>query len=186
MNDAAFWASLSRALIAIGIVLMGAGVFLFYRMRLHKYIAIRQRQRMMGMPPVKKEKRKKHKKDTEKQPKDDIEEDQADDTDALGPADGQDDEDGRDGTTSLTGNDEDGREETTYLTDKEKEDSPSEGHGMTEELDDQPGTTLLNKEQKEEADRLENGEAWIPASKTFRITKTVVITHGKEGVKNHG
>lgn len=203
MNDAAFWASLSHALIAIGLVLMGAGIFLFYKMRLHKYIAIRRRQRLMGMPPAKKEKRKKHKKKTERQPEDKVREDQADDTDIPSPAIRQDDEngrggttsltnieeDGRGGTTSLTGNDENGMEETTYLTEEEKGNILSEGYGMTEELDklnDQPGTTLLKKEQKEEADRLENGEMWIPASKTFRITKTVIITHGKKRGKNNG
>lgn len=208
MKDAAFWTSLSHALIAIGLVLMGAAVFLFYKMRLHKYIAIRQRQRMMGMPPAKKEKRKNRKKTTEEQAKDRTGKDQADTAEPSSPVnseedvDGHDettniavtDEDGHDGTTSLSGSDEDGDggDETTYLTDEEKEDSPSEGHSITEELDeldefdDQPGTTLLDKEQKEEADRLENGGTWIPASKTFRITKTVIITHGKEGVKNNG
>lgn len=208
MKDAAFWTSLSHALIAIGLVLMGAAVFLFYKMRLHKYIAIRQRQRMMGMPPAKKERRKNRKKTTEEQAKDRTGEGQTDNAEPSGPVnseedvDGHDgttnlavaDEDGHDGTTSLSGSDEDGDggDETTYLTDEEKEDSPSEGHSITEELDeldefdDQPGTTLLDKEQKEEADRLENGGTWIPASKTFRITKTVIITHGKEGVKNNG
>lgn len=208
MKDAAFWTSLSHALIAIGLVLIGAAVFLFYKMRLHKYIAIRQRQRMMGMPPAKKEKRKNRKKTTEEQAKDRTGKGQADTTEPSSPVnneedvDGHDettniavtDEDGHDGTTSLSGSDKngDGGDETTYLTDEEKENSPSEGHGITEELDeldefdDQPGTTLLDKEQKEEADRLENGGTWIPASKTFRITKTVIITHGKEGVKNNG
>jgi hypothetical protein len=217
--------SLSNALIVTAFLLMGMAAFLFYRLRLHKYLAIRQRQRRMGMPSVKEIKRKTRKKGTKKQAESQDEELQ--DTETGKPdtdiADIPDkwDEGGRGGTTKLSddGTDPGGRygttrlteeekiskstEGTTRLTDEEKVPESAEGttrltedeeeakdrtggHGMTQELDEEPpGTTLLDKEQKDAAARLGSGDTWIPASRTFQIKKTVIITHAKEGEKNN-